>query len=181
MCGYNTYIGNIYIGTHILQHILECGMWQIIKQNAFYGVAAPSGSPTRGNKHPSLLNFLTEHPSACPSSLKSGSHMRPPHPLVPFQTSVFILLHSTRFRGFRKWASYPPCPPTVPHSLSAKLPHVNSTSGTRHVFCLCFCLCWGGMGNLPLLHNSHSLTILNYSSSWIYELCLSSLNVLVCF
>ena len=62
------------LATYILAHKycniywhVACGMWQIIKQNAFHGVAAPSGSPTPV-KHSSMLNFVMEHPSPCPSS-----------------------------------------------------------------------------------------------------------------
>lgn len=43
-----------------------------------------------------------------------------------------------------------------------------------------FPLTSGQDGKPPCLHNSHSLTTLSYSSSWIYELCVSSLNILFC-
>lgn len=67
----------------------------------------------------------------------------------------------------RKWALYPPCSPIFLHSQSAKLSHVNSTYGPTPIFCLCFCLCWGRMRNLPLLHNSQYLTtVIQFLNLW---------------
>lgn len=126
-----THMGNIY--SHIYM-VIYIGMWQIIKQNSFHGVTAPSGSPIHVIKHSSFLSFLTKNPSPSPPSLKCGSHMKPLHPLMPFQMCVFFHLHSTCLRTRQKVGFVSSLFLTVLHSQTGKPSHVNSTSRTRPLF-----------------------------------------------
>lgn len=138
----HTHIGNTYIYSHTYIAIY-IGMWCVTnyKQTAFHDVAALSGSPIHVIKHPSILISLTEHLTSCPSSLKSGSHMRPSHPLLLFQMTVLILLRSTRLGPCQEVSFVssllPNCSPTVLEFQLAKPSHINSTSGTRPISYLC--------------------------------------------
>lgn len=133
----HTHIGD----THILPHILACGKLTTAQcipwcRCSFWKPVPPK--TLTQHPSPSLLVFIeiwlfceaTTSPAAflneCVHSPKS--HM--PWPLSGCRLHILLV-------------------PQLSFALCQQASHVNSTSGTRHVFCLWSCLHWGRMGNLP--------------------------------
>lgn len=134
----HTHIGD----THILPHILACGKLTTAQCIPWcrYSFWKPIHRKTL-TQHPSpSLSVFIEIWLFCEATTSPADFLNEcvhsPASHMPWSLSgcgFHILL----------------VPPTVFHSLSAQAPHVNSTSGTRHIFCLWSCLHWEmGMGNL---------------------------------